>query len=96
MNPRDRYLASLLFSTPDRIPLQQGDPRQSTLDKWNTQGLDKDRPWFAQMCAEIIPWRGTRISNGCGYTVRARAPVAGTCMACLHETPGLCGITLPE
>ena len=39
MNQRERYLETLLFGAPDRIPLQPGGGRKSTREKWHQQGL---------------------------------------------------------
>ncbi|NSW89136.1 MAG: hypothetical protein HPY74_00390 [Firmicutes bacterium] len=39
MTERERYLETLLFGNPDKIPLQPGGPRESTLAAWHNQGL---------------------------------------------------------
>jgi hypothetical protein len=39
MNSRERYRETLLFGHPDRVPLQPGGPRESTLRAWRQQGL---------------------------------------------------------
>lgn len=39
MTPRERYRQTLLFGQPDKIPLQPGGPRESTLAAWRRQGL---------------------------------------------------------
>jgi uroporphyrinogen decarboxylase len=39
MNPRERYLETLLFGRPDRIPLEPGYGRESTRRAWHAQGL---------------------------------------------------------
>jgi len=41
MNPRERYLETLTFGKPDRLPLLPGGPRESTLRAWHGQGLDE-------------------------------------------------------
>jgi uroporphyrinogen decarboxylase len=46
MNPRERYLATLLFGTPDRIPFETERPKESTLAAWHTQGLPQGVDWF--------------------------------------------------
>jgi hypothetical protein len=53
MNPRDRYLATLRFGRPDRVPLQPGGPRESTLAAWHAQGLPADADWTAVLAAEV-------------------------------------------
>jgi len=45
MTPRRRYLETLLFGRPDRVPFQPGGPRESTLAGWRTQGLPADGDW---------------------------------------------------
>lgn len=42
MTSRERYQAALLFKNPDKIPLQPGGPRESTLKVWHRQGLPQD------------------------------------------------------
>jgi uroporphyrinogen decarboxylase len=39
MNERERMIETLLFGKPDRIPLEPGYGRKSTVDQWRTQGL---------------------------------------------------------
>ncbi|MGC8780683.1 MAG: uroporphyrinogen decarboxylase family protein [Anaerolineae bacterium] len=53
MDPRDRYLAVLRFDRPDRVPLQPGGPRESTLAAWHAQGLPADADWTAALAAEV-------------------------------------------
>ncbi len=43
MTPRDRFLETLLFGAPDRLPFAPGGPRESTLAAWRQQGLPEDR-----------------------------------------------------
>lgn len=53
MNPRERYLTTLRFGRPDRVPLQPGGPRESTLAAWHTQGLPAEADWTAALAAEV-------------------------------------------
>jgi uroporphyrinogen decarboxylase len=39
MNPRERFLETLCFGQPDRIPFMPGSGRKSTLERWYTEGL---------------------------------------------------------
>jgi uroporphyrinogen decarboxylase len=39
MNARERYLETLLFGSPDRIPLNPGGGRESTRARWHKEGL---------------------------------------------------------
>jgi Uroporphyrinogen decarboxylase (URO-D) len=45
MNARERYLETILFGNPDRVPFQPGGPRESTLAIWRTQGMPADGDW---------------------------------------------------
>lgn len=45
MNERERFRETLLFGSPDRIPLEPGHPRESTLEAWHQQGLPEDIDW---------------------------------------------------
>jgi uroporphyrinogen decarboxylase len=50
MNARERYLASNLFGTPDRITFAPGWGRESTRARWYREGLPRDEPdivWYA-------------------------------------------------
>jgi len=53
MDPRERFMETLRFGSPDRIPFSPGGPRQSTLAAWHGQGLSEGADWFATLCAEI-------------------------------------------
>lgn len=53
MTERERYLETLLFGTPDHIPFEPGQPRESTLKAWNAQGLSEEADWNAAV-REII------------------------------------------
>ena len=39
MNMRERYVATLTFGTPDRIPFEPGHGRESTRARWHREGL---------------------------------------------------------
>lgn len=63
MTPRDRYVATLLFHEPDRIPFEPGGARQSTLNNWHKQGLPpevSDYVGFVRKLLDIEPETGTR------------------------------------
>lgn len=46
MNERTRFREALLFGNPDKIPLQPGGPRESTLKIWRRQGLPQDIDYY--------------------------------------------------
>ena len=53
MNARERFLEALLFGRPDRVPLQPGGPRESTLAAWHQQGLPEGADYY-QTLLEIL------------------------------------------
>ena len=46
MTDRERFRQALLFGAPDRVPLQPGHPRESTLAAWHQQGLPTGVDWY--------------------------------------------------
>lgn len=59
MTPRERYVRTLTFGHPDRIPLAPGGPRESTLAAWHEQGLPKGVDYY-QALQEILGLEGCR------------------------------------
>ncbi len=53
MDHRERFIETLLFGTPDKIPFEPGKPREKTLKRWQEEGLPKNRHWFDYL-SEII------------------------------------------
>jgi uroporphyrinogen decarboxylase len=53
MNSRQRFRETLLFGHPDRVPLQPGGPRESTLRAWHEQGLPED-VHYAEYLMEVL------------------------------------------
>jgi uroporphyrinogen-III decarboxylase len=57
MTERERFLATLSFQRPDKIPLMTMGPRESTIAAWTRQGLPAGADWFRTLCAEVgIPY----------------------------------------
>jgi uroporphyrinogen decarboxylase len=54
MNERDRYLATITFQKPDRIPFYPGDGRKSTLEAWHRQGLPAEVQDYHAYVRELI------------------------------------------
>ena len=54
LNARQRYIATLTFQKPDRIPFDPGYGRQSTLAAWRTQGLPPDVDDYHAYVRELI------------------------------------------
>ncbi|NLV91580.1 MAG: hypothetical protein GX030_04195 [Firmicutes bacterium] len=53
MTERERYVATMTFGTPDKIPFQPGGPRESTLATWRTQGLPAEGHWYQHLMEEL-------------------------------------------
>ena len=53
MNARERYIETLKFGSPDRIPFEPGKPREKTLIRWHEEGLPANRNWFEFLCETI-------------------------------------------
>jgi uroporphyrinogen decarboxylase len=53
MNDRERWIETLTFGSPDRIPLSPGGPRESTLKRWHEEGLPEGADYFKYLC-EIL------------------------------------------
>ncbi len=53
MNPRERYIETLLFGSPDKVPFEPGQPREKTLARWHEEGLPGYRGWFEYLCESI-------------------------------------------
>lgn len=53
MTQRERYLETVLFGSPDRVPFSPGGPRESTLRAWHGQGLREGASWWTQLCEAI-------------------------------------------
>lgn len=61
MNERERYLKTLLFEKPDRIPFCPGGGRKSTRETWLKQGLPPDQvqqynQYAYQQVGGKLPW----------------------------------------
>jgi len=46
MTPRERYIRTLTFGAPDKVPFQPGGPRESTLARWHKEGLPEGVGWW--------------------------------------------------
>jgi len=49
MTARERYVQTLTFGRPDRVPFQPGWPRESTLAAWRGQGLPHGRDFYGAL-----------------------------------------------
>ncbi|RKY63845.1 MAG: hypothetical protein DRQ08_08830 [Candidatus Latescibacterota bacterium] len=67
MTPRERFREALTFGKPDKVPLQPGGPRESTLAAWRNQGL-LDRDYY-EVLLEVLgiepePIKTSRVNLG--------------------------------
>lgn len=53
MTDRDRYLETILFGKPDKVPFAPGGPRESTLKRWRSEGLPEDVNWYEFLLQQI-------------------------------------------
>ncbi|MFP4580064.1 MAG: uroporphyrinogen decarboxylase family protein [Candidatus Sumerlaeia bacterium] len=53
MNERERYIETMLFGKPDRIPFSPGGPRRSTLERWRQEGLESEAHWHGALMKEL-------------------------------------------
>lgn len=53
MNERERYLETLCFGHPDKTFLAPGQPRETTLATWHTQGLPAEADWHDHLMDTI-------------------------------------------
>lgn len=69
MTPRERYLETVLFGKPDKIPFSPGGPRESTLAAWHQQGLPEGKNYMTAIyeILGIVPERS--IKRGYGLDV---------------------------
>jgi uroporphyrinogen-III decarboxylase len=53
MKSKERFIETLTFGSPDKIPFEPGKPREKTLARWHQEGLPKNRNWFEFLCESI-------------------------------------------
>ncbi|MBI5726092.1 MAG: hypothetical protein HZA50_19185 [Planctomycetes bacterium] len=49
MNARERWIKTMTFANPDRIPFEPGGPRESTLARWHKEGLPEGKHYYAHL-----------------------------------------------
>lgn len=75
MNPRERYLETLLFGKPDRIPFTPGGGRESTRKRWHRDGLPAEIERMGDITAYAYKLAGGREpldQGGEGFGVNER------------------------
>jgi len=74
MNERERFLETMLFGDPDRVPLDPANGRESTREAWFAQGLPRDVPandiprYAFEQIGSPFPWP----EHGPGFPVNER------------------------
>jgi uroporphyrinogen decarboxylase len=63
MKARERFLEALLFGRPDRVPLEPGWPRESTVAAWREQGMPADTTDFTGQAYRLAGGR-EKLSGG--------------------------------
>ncbi|MCL5070756.1 MAG: hypothetical protein M1308_07655 [Actinobacteria bacterium] len=53
MTERERYIETIKFGSPDRIPMDTLGPRKSTLERWQKEGLHVGKDWFVELCHQL-------------------------------------------
>ncbi len=56
MTPRQRYIETLTFGNPDKVPFNPGGPRESTLRRWHQEGLPQDA-YYMDVLYDILGFR---------------------------------------
>ncbi|MFA5866210.1 MAG: uroporphyrinogen decarboxylase family protein [Phycisphaerae bacterium] len=72
MNERQRYLTTLQFGQPDRIPLDPGGGRKSTRERWYSEGLPLEVQNITQYAYEQAGGRQSLGVGGEGFMVDQR------------------------
>ncbi len=68
---RERFRAALLFGKPDRVPLEPGGPRESTLAAWRQQGLPEGADWYDYLLGVLgIPRPPAHPHGGLGVSFK--------------------------
>jgi len=53
MTERERFIETLLFGKPDKVPFMPGNPRESTLKRWHREGLPVGDNWYEFLLKEL-------------------------------------------
>lgn len=72
MNARERFLKSMQFDHPDKVPLEPGGGRESTLARWHREGLPKTVPDVAEYAYRYAGGRQEWPRGGAGFPVQER------------------------
>lgn len=53
MTNKERFIATVLFDKPDKVPFWPGGARESTLKMWHKQGLPEGEDWFSCIAKKL-------------------------------------------
>jgi len=71
MTPRQRFIETLTFGNPDKVPFNPGGPRESTVANWHRQGLPEGVKWrpylLEQLGVEDDRPKTKKVSLGVNY-----------------------------
>ncbi len=71
MNPKQRYIETMTFGNPDKIPLSLGGPRESTLKRWHSEGLPESLSYIDALLDTLnIPPEALLRRSGTGVSFR--------------------------
>ena len=71
MNDRQRFHAVARFGKADKIPLNPGGPRESTLEAWHTQGLPEGVDWYGYLMKTVgVPWQPPKVKVDLGVSFK--------------------------
>ena len=71
MTNRERFIQTLTFGNPDKIPLQAGGPRESTLRAWHMQGLPEGKNHTEALWEELgLPPEPKTLNINAGVSFR--------------------------
>ena len=68
MTSRERFLETVLFGKPDKIPFSPGGPRESTIERWHQEGLPKNKSYMGALY-EILGIQPDPPSKGPRYGI---------------------------
>jgi len=72
MSGRQRYLETIRFGAPDRVPLSPGGGRQSTRARWHDEGLPRDVTNIPEHAYRVVGGKEQWPCGGRGFRVRHR------------------------
>jgi len=69
MTPRERYIETMTFGKPDKVPFGPGGPRESTLKRWHSEGLPEGVHYMDAVRRELgIPIEEVKPGVGLGVS----------------------------